>query len=229
MRARLILLFVAVLLSSCGGAVGSEAPGSGTGGSSSSGGSFSNGDATIAPNCNAGCLCYLTPDACPVGCYPHYVQNPGFQQIFLCGNAPILGQGGGGSTSGVPGTGGGQLVPVNHRSTSAMCSEQGDAGGLCSQDSDCPNNEACFCVTSQTGICISGGNCRIDSDCGPGGFCSPSVFASGSAPPWSFGDGFYCHTSQDSCLNDSDCGDGNMCAYNLTGKEWECTRFVIVL
>jgi hypothetical protein len=50
----------------------------------------------------------------------------------------------------------------------------------CFADADCPVNEPCECRESPTSstpnFCVTGSNCRIDSDCGPGGFCSPSLF-----------------------------------------------------
>ncbi len=47
----------------------------------------------------------------------------------------------------------------------------------CFSDSDCPGGLPCECRTSVTddapNICANGGNCSVDSDCGPGGYCSP--------------------------------------------------------
>src|SRR5580692_1375818 len=71
--------------------------------------------------------------------------------------------------------------------TNGRCFLQGgpvtDCGTVCSydacgSDSDCPGDEPCECRTSasdaQANSCLTGGNCRLDSDCGPGGYCSPS-------------------------------------------------------
>jgi hypothetical protein len=44
-------------------------------------------------SCNAGCLCNLTPESCPVGsgCYPgHQILSDGGQGPFICSNGPIL-------------------------------------------------------------------------------------------------------------------------------------------
>lgn len=49
----------------------------------------------------------------------------------------------------------------------------------CFQDSDCDGGVPCECrpssASSAPNVCVGGGNCRVDSDCGPGGYCSPSV------------------------------------------------------
>jgi hypothetical protein len=37
--------------------------------------------------CNAGCLCFTTPEACPTGCYPTTQQSDGASN-FICANAP---------------------------------------------------------------------------------------------------------------------------------------------
>jgi hypothetical protein len=48
----------------------------------------------------------------------------------------------------------------------------------CFSDSDCPNSQPCECrqtdSDSAANTCETGGNCRIDADCGQGGYCSLS-------------------------------------------------------
>jgi hypothetical protein len=74
------------------------------------------------------------------------------------------------------------------------------------------------------------GNCRIDSDCGPGGYCSPATDACGAVL------GYYCHTAADECVNDDDCAgrdagpflgclpDVNSAGADGTGApRWVCT------
>jgi hypothetical protein len=66
------------------------------------------------------------------------------------------------------------------------------------------------------------GNCQIDSDCGAGGFCSPSV-----APTSCFGlAGYYCHTRADQCTDDSDCNPtgGSQCMYDVSAQRWQCQQ-----
>jgi len=122
----------------------------------------------------------------------------------------------------------------------------------CSSDSSCGTKTPCICRGSSTdnsaNICDSGGNCAVDSDCGPGGYCSPSmedcawalsanpdVEAEGSSGPKPY----YCHTVSDLCINDSDCAPPDAgtattsscpqytpCAYNVQDKRWECAQFV---
>jgi hypothetical protein len=82
----------------------------------------------------------------------------------------------------------------------------------------------------------------VDSDCGPGEYCSPS------AQPAPGGQGvnacygatpYYCHTASDTCINDADCAaldaeteagtpqspvPAYVCAYNVQKTLWECTK-----
>lgn len=50
----------------------------------------------------------------------------------------------------------------------------------CFLDSDC-GGAPCECRPSSSSsapnVCVKGGNCTVDSDCGPGGYCSPSVLS----------------------------------------------------
>jgi hypothetical protein len=124
----------------------------------------------------------------------------------------------------------------------------------CASDSDCPNNEPCECRTSESSYaanaCATGGNCRVDSDCGPCGYCSPSqvdqfCFCPSSAlcpdggggcyvatssgwqeVPCACGDacghGHFCHTPRDTCTDDSDCN-GGTCNYDRLNKVWSCS------
>ena len=115
----------------------------------------------------------------------------------------------------------------------------------CLSDEDCSANEPCKCRESAAlntpNFCVVGSNCRIDSDCGAAGFCSPSLFyidsaiygtstsGSGSA---TFG--YFCHTSEDRCMNDSDCENaapcapGNGCGSIACGysseNRWDCFK-----
>ncbi len=93
---------------------------------------------------------------------------------------------------------------------------------MCAHDTDCVQGQTCACHMSAYvpfgSVCVPG-NCRVDADCGPGGFCSPSldptlcrVIA-----------GYYCHTAADECVNDADCGhSGETCSYLATRGRWEC-------
>jgi hypothetical protein len=98
-------------------------------------------------------------------------------------------------------------------------------------DTDCPTGETCACHGSpdvgQLGNSCVPGNCRIDSDCGAGGYCSPSV-ASDSCGRIG---GYYCHTPKDTCVNDTDCPVANdgpqICTYSTTDKHWACTPNVV--
>jgi hypothetical protein len=93
--------------------------------------------------------------------------------------------------------------------------------------------------------CETESNCRVDSDCGPRGYCSPSQVeafcmcpsaalcgdsgascsANGKPVPCECGDacghGYFCHTRDDTCVDDSDCPDGT-CNYDTVVKRWTC-------
>ena len=49
----------------------------------------------------------------------------------------------------------------------------------CFDDSGCASPAPCSCRASGTSPdanhCLTGSECRVDADCGPGGFCSPSL------------------------------------------------------
>jgi hypothetical protein len=119
----------------------------------------------------------------------------------------------------------------------------------CSTDDDCPDHEPCSCRDSATALlpnhCLTEGNCRIDADCGTGGYCSPSLLeglcvctsvdycavvdptntctTTGSCSCGdSCGHDYYCHTPSDECLNDSDCEDGARCGFDLAHRHWIC-------
>ena len=71
-------------------------------------------------------------------------------------------------------------------------------------------------LSGSSNVCYPAG-CRVDADCGPGGYCSPSPTLGCCGGP----SGFHCHTPQDSCLNDSDCADGGLfCLFVQTA--WHC-------
>ena len=113
----------------------------------------------------------------------------------------------------------------------------------CTQDSDCTANAPCACRSSSSAtgpnICATGSDCRVDADCGLGGFCSPSLVGSpcqcigeifcpadaGRAElcGGDCGHGYFCHTPKDGCLNDGDCASG-ACNFDLTSRAWMCTR-----
>jgi len=100
----------------------------------------------------------------------------------------------------------------------------------CMRDTDCPSGQTCACrgcpyIQYEGNTCVSG-NCRVDADCGAGGYCSPSPVSGG----WCGNDllaGYYCHTARDLCIDDSDCTTKTVpglpvCAYSTTDTRWEC-------
>jgi hypothetical protein len=93
----------------------------------------------------------------------------------------------------------------------------------CFADSDCAGNVPCDCrasPSSDPNVCGTGSNCRVDSDCGPCGFCSPSD--NGSI----CGDHdteYFCHTGSDTCVDDSDCAPSDTgCNFDPQTAHWAC-------
>ena len=94
----------------------------------------------------------------------------------------------------------------------------------CASDSSCPSGQLCVCHGSAyaegAGNTCMPGNCRVDSDCGADGYCSPAHGTTGCGGVG----GYYCHTSADECVNDSDCtGQGlDVCTWSSSANRWEC-------
>jgi hypothetical protein len=94
----------------------------------------------------------------------------------------------------------------------------------CIYDSACPAGQICACredkyMFGRGNTCVPS-NCRVDSDCGPGSWCSPTL-ASGCG---GIG-GYYCHTPSDECTTDCECtmSDPSLyCAYDTTRGRWSC-------
>lgn len=100
----------------------------------------------------------------------------------------------------------------------------------CADDADCPDDETCACHGSPfigDGVgntCVKGGNCRVDTDCGAKGYCSPSSNSLCSRNLT----GYYCHTARDLCVDDADCpAQVNAipaCVYSTRTSRWECVQ-----
>ena len=104
----------------------------------------------------------------------------------------------------------------------------------CATDSDCPSGTPCGCRASPgdnaANVCAPGGNCVVDSDCGPGGYCSPSREDCNGPSP------YFCHTALDACVNDADCLSvdaganfgitSKLCSYDHESHYWSCKQFV---
>jgi hypothetical protein len=102
----------------------------------------------------------------------------------------------------------------------------------CTNDSECSTGGPCACQGSPYQPIINGcapaGNCRVDADCGPSGYCSPS---SGAGCSNSIS-GYYCHTSSDECVDDADCTSSSgprSCQYDGTKRRWACTEVLACL
>jgi hypothetical protein len=141
----------------------------------------------------------------------------------------------------------GRCLPV--RGCYMACSYDG-----CFSDSDCAGNVPCHCrdSTSSTNAncCLVNSDCRIDDDCGPGGYCSPSQLegcmrmctvpcspgthcyaGTTEVPCWcgqSCGAGYFCHTADDACTNDCECTEADSaCTHQPTGG-WACIPCAMV-
>jgi hypothetical protein len=120
--------------------------------------------------------------------------------------------------------------------TSADCADAGALGyfkaclggkcaiDACLTDSDCPSGQACGCSTQfggnaiHTNACIPA-ECRVNTDCGSGGICSPAQIGyCGSLS------GYYCHSTADTCTTAADCCDRSTpaCEYEPTLGHFAC-------
>jgi hypothetical protein len=117
----------------------------------------------------------------------------------------------------------------------------------CYADSDCPQNQPCVCRKDasdpQANYCSALSNCRVDADCGAGGYCSPSLLegfctclnpaycdvpCDGCACGDSCGHGYFCHTARDGCLDDTDCESGQYCAFDKVEQRFFCQGCVVI-
>ena len=106
----------------------------------------------------------------------------------------------------------------------------------CSDDTDCPGGQTCAChgapYTGGSGTACVKGNCRIDADCGPEGYCSPSATTALCGDSLA---GYYCHTAADLCIDDGDCPESATvvgspgCVYSATDSRWECLVLPVCL
>ena len=255
---------VAISTSTQGGIIGSG----GAVGSSSAGGSVSNSDAPVQPSGGAIAVGAISgsyggttgPGSTPSDAASQ-VGDPSVPLQHRSTSLPCPSQRGpapqdctAGACTGQPYPGG--IVSLNCSSDSECAAGvngrcfppkvPGWAGGCsydeCFNDSSCGLRTPCVCRTSSTdnsaNICDVGGNCAVDADCGPGGYCSPSMESCTSTnpditPEASNGPNpYYCHTASDICINDSDCSPPDttippaitVCAYSAQNARWECTN-----
>lgn len=96
----------------------------------------------------------------------------------------------------------------------------------CFDDSGCMG--VCQCsggFRSDANVCV-GGDCQVNADCGPGGYCSPSF---GDCGEYLGVVAFYCHTPEDECIDDADCegepqfGFNPYCAFDPGASHWRCS------
>lgn len=92
----------------------------------------------------------------------------------------------------------------------------------CMDSSDCPAGHACVCELEpyqgdrRFNRCLAS-QCISDRDCGPQGYCSPSLGFCGTTGRIK---GYFCRTPNDKCVNHSDCGKG-FCIYKT--DHWACS------
>ncbi len=93
----------------------------------------------------------------------------------------------------------------------------------CFSDAECGGG---VCTCSPHGnYCNPPGNCLVDSDCGRGGFCTPT---NGEDPEGACGtvQAYFCRTPKDECVTDEDCAKAGAprktCTYGRTIGHWLC-------
>jgi len=125
-------------------------------------------------------------------------------------------------------------TPGTPCSSDADCKDEKNgrcaAGGTCAYDEcyvdgDCEKDRICVCrQEGKYGYrCLRAGNCRVDSDCGQGEFCSPSF--DNVCGPYHGVIGYFCHTSKDECRDDDECKKDfsfGYCGYQPEVGHWAC-------
>ena len=208
--------------SSGGGSGGSSSGGSSGGSSSSSGGSSSGSGGSSSSSGGSSGSSSGGMGRVPVN---HRVDDSQCSQPPGNGTCSFGGSSGGGMCSSdaqcADAGPNGRCIQFN--GGVAFCGCTYDA---CEHDTDCTGGP-CAChgspYTGGAGNTCVMGNCRVDSDCGAGGYCSPTYSTNGCG---SLG-GYYCHTAADQCIDDSDCaGSGlEVCAYS--SGNWQCQQQVL--
>ena len=210
------------------GSSSSSSSGAGSSGGSSSGGSTSSSGGASNSSGGGSSSSSGGGGRVPVNHRPNDVQ---------CSTTPPPGSCNvGGSSSGGPGPGvcssdaqcadagaNGRCVPFGGGPAGCFCTYD-----ACFHDNDC-TGDTCAChgapyMGGDGNRCVPG-NCHVDADCGPGGYCSPTYGTENCGGL----SGYYCHTPTDQCVNDSDCaGSGySVCAYSTTDSRWECQPEVL--
>ena len=141
---------------------------------------------------------------------------------------------GGGSAAPTPIPDGGPVTYGEHRAVPIACglsTHTLDSGvDACLTDSDCGASNVCSCDGATTGyahanignVCVTS-NCRVDADCGSGGYCIASVDPS-SGPFYGIY-GYFCRPPGDTCSTDADCvaPSNGYCAYDKTVGHFSCS------
>jgi hypothetical protein len=105
---------------------------------------------------------------------------------------------------------------------------------FCLADGDCQKGYVCACggetitmrpppgetdAASQAyaiNLCVPA-TCRMDSDCGPEGYCSPSYNGCGNL------EGYYCHGPADTCADPAkDCCGSQYCIWSAAAGAFSC-------
>jgi hypothetical protein len=120
-------------------------------------------------------------------------------------------------------------LPSQGNISGDFCSYDG-----CFADGDCADGGVCLCGTAlatrgsdgtalRTGSLCVPARCRVDSNCGAGGFCSPTL--STFCGLRNGVQGYECHTPNDECTTDAQCtdGGGGYCAFQPTLGHWACS------
>ena len=236
---------LAISLASCGGSATLKTDGSaGSGGSAGMTGSAGSGPTGI---CNGGCLCFPLKN-CPAGCYvtPEGDCQNGSNPNGTSVRVPAVHRSVGAICPATRGPGSickGPSVGTRQCATDSDCaagkngrcsSSYGLLGDCtlscsydgCQSDGDCAAHVPCECRESATSasanICVTGGNCAVDADCGQSGFCSPGLLEGLCEHPI-----YFCHTPKDTCTDDFDCpampsGAAQKCNYDMKSGHFAC-------
>jgi hypothetical protein len=246
---RVFLIVCLPVAAGCQGGTALQIDGEVSGGGSSGAAAGANGAGTAI--CHGGCLCVHSLKDCWPGCYvtPNGACLNGPSPDGTSIRVPAVHRS---AASTCPAQRApGWICNDGPEMASAQCATDGDCTGgtngrcsspsgggpppgctpfcsydQCQSDADCPTHVPCECrsapESNEANICVPGGNCAVDSDCGPVGYCSPDASGGLCGHPI-----YFCHTPKDTCTDDGDCrpsasGITQACVYDARAGHFAC-------
>ena len=99
--------------------------------------------------------------------------------------------------------------------------------GVCTDNSDCPSGNACFCAldVSPEGSILQEVNTCLPAECETSADCGGFPCVASRHHCFAGFQGSFCHGSADECQSSNDCEGSSYCRYNLEEARWHCQSF----